>query len=189
MVAIVPRVPNTTPRIRIHKLKATKRTLLVFFAFTKYRRYIIEGKIIMIVDDPIAPVIPSTVPKFFATIATMVSIEMITMVTIATFQYSTQSVIKATFTVHRVAHQIQNHMTKGMRLGIIASILSYKEGNAEAHRYHYRYSTDQNQNIVDREGIQHIVRLVLIEFADSHNITAERVVTRHSSYHIDNRNR
>ena len=144
MVAIVPRVPNTTPRTRIHKLKATKRTLLVFFAFTKYRRYIIEGKISMIVDDPIAPVIPSTVPRFLATMATTVSIEMITRVTSATFQYSTPSITKATLTMHWIAHKVQNHMSKGMRLGIIDSIHSYKERNAETHRDHDRYSTDQN---------------------------------------------
>lgn len=41
----------------------------------------------MIVEDPTAPVIPKTVPKFFAVIATTVSTEIISRVVTATIQY------------------------------------------------------------------------------------------------------
>ena len=43
----------------------------------------------MIVEDPTAPVIHKTVPKFFAVIATTVSTEIISRVVTATIQYST----------------------------------------------------------------------------------------------------
>lgn len=87
IVAIVPKVPNTRPiqRIRIAINHLPQLPLPDCF---KYDMYIREGRSIIIVDEPIAPVIPKTVPKSLKTIAITVSKVTITSVIQAIIQYS-----------------------------------------------------------------------------------------------------
>ena len=87
MVATVPRVANTKPRMRTQELKKYFQQLLLP-DFFKYIMYITEGRIIIMVEAPTAPVIPSTVPRFLKTMAMTSSRVRMQMVTTAIIQYS-----------------------------------------------------------------------------------------------------
>lgn len=77
-------------KIRILRMSRVIRLLCVFL---KYWKNIIDGRIIMIVEEPMAPVIPKTVPRFFAMMATIVSTTTIMMVMSAIIQYSRTQII------------------------------------------------------------------------------------------------
>lgn len=69
------------------------RVIRLLCVFLKYWKNIIDGRIIMIVEEPMAPVIPKTVPRFFAMMATIVSTTTIMMVMSAIIQYSRTQII------------------------------------------------------------------------------------------------
>ena len=90
-------------------------------------------------------------------------------------------------TRRRNAHQVENHMAKRMGLLIRRVRRVYEERNTEAHRDYDRYTTDQNQNVVDWERVENVIRLHVIHPSSTDNVATEGIVSCQPRDDVNNR--